>query len=213
MVQELIQRLAGREPERGIAQDEVVALGAALIGLDAAVRAEDAQEKRKYVGGGAAVDSAPGDGLARLTKGKVKSIKDVTSQSLGIIAVREENHDLEYNAVIIPHNTPVPAKKSDTFHTVSEQQSQLRLRVTEGDDEVVEYVKTVGEGIIDIPPYPKGAPFEVSYSYDIDGVIHIEVKDVTTGKWLGEFELERPDNLNAAELAELSDRVARVQTL
>ncbi|MEV8537809.1 Hsp70 family protein [Streptomyces sp. NPDC051572] len=213
MVQELIQRLAGREPERGIAQDEVVALGAALIGLDAAVRAEDAQEKRKYVGSGATVDSAPGDGLARLTKGKVKSIRDVTSQSLGMIAVRDDNLDLEYNAVIIPHNTPVPAKKSDTFHTVSEQQSRLKVQVTEGDDEDLEYVKTVGDGTIDIPRYPKGAPFEVSYSYDVDGVIHVEVKDVTTGKWLGEFELERPDNLNAAELAELGDRVARIPTL
>lgn len=85
--------------------------------------------------------------------------------------------------------------------------------VTGGDDEDLEYVKTVGDGTIDIPRYPKGAPFEVSYSYDVDGVIHVEVKDVTTGKRLGEFELERPDNLNAAELAEPGDRVARIPTL
>ncbi|MEW2117776.1 Hsp70 family protein [Streptomyces sp. NPDC005474] len=213
MVQELIQRLSGREPERGIAQDEVVALGAALIALDAAVRAEEAKEKRKYVGSGANVESAPGDGLARLTKGKVKSIKDVTSQSLGMVAVRDENHDLEYNVVILPHNTPVPAKKSDTFHTLVDQQRQLKVRVTEGDDEDLTYVKTVGESTIDIPQYPKGAPFEVFYSYDIDGVIHVEVKDATTGTWLGEFELERPDNLDPAELAELGDRVARIPTL
>ena len=213
MVQELIRRLSGREAERGIAQDEVVALGAALIALDAAVRAEEAQEKRKYVGSGASVESAPGDGLARLTKGRVKSIKDVTSQSLGMVAVREENHELEYNAVIIPHNTPVPARKSDTFHTLSDRQRRLRVQVTEGDDEDLAYVKTVGESVIEIPQYPKGAPFEVFYSYDVDGIIHVEVKDVTTGEWLGEFELERPDNLGPAELAELGDRVARTATL
>lgn len=213
MVQELIHRLSGKEPERGISQDEVVALGAALVALDAAVRAEEAQEKRKYVGSGASTESAPGDGLARLTKGRVKSIKDVTSQSLGMVAVREENHDLEYNAVIIPHNTPVPAKESDTFHTITERQQRLRVQVTEGDDEDLEYVKTVGESTVDIPQYPMGAPFEVFYSYDVDGIIHVEVKDGTTGKWLGEFELERPDNLGAAEMAELSDRVARVPTL
>ncbi|MFE7127058.1 Hsp70 family protein [Streptomyces sp. NPDC057617] len=213
MVQELIRRLSGREPERGIAQDEVVALGAALVALDAAVRAEEAKEKRKYVGSGASVESAPGDGLARLTKGKVKSIKDVTSQSLGMVAVREEDHELEYNAVIIPHNTPVPAKKSDTFHTIRNRQRRLRVQVTEGDDEDLAYVKTVGESVIDIPQYPMGAPFEVFYSYDVDGIIHVEVKDGTTGEWLGEFELERPDNLGPAELAELSDRVARIPTL
>ncbi|MEU0673253.1 Hsp70 family protein [Streptomyces sp. NPDC006172] len=213
MVPDLVRRLSGGEPERGIAQDEVVALGAALVALDAAVRAEEAQEKRKYVGSGASVDSAPGDGLARLTQGRVKSIRDVTSQSLGMVAAREENHDLEYNAVIIPHNTPVPAKKSDTFHTLSERQQRLRVRVTEGDDEDLAYVKTVGEGVIEIPQYPKGAPFEVFYSYDVDGIIHVEVKDGTTGRWLGEFELERPDNLDPAELAELGDRVARIPTL
>ncbi|WP_338780016.1 Hsp70 family protein [Streptomyces sp. DG1A-41] len=213
MVQELIQRLSGREPERGIAQDEVVALGAALVALDAAVRAEEAEEKRKYVGSGASVESAPGDGLARLTKGKVKSIKDVTSQSLGMVTTNSENHDHQYNTVIIPHNTPVPAKKSDIFCTLFDRQRRLLVRVTEGDDEDLAYVKTVGESTIEIPQYPKGAPFEVFYSYDVDGIIHVEVKDGTTGKWLGEFELERPDNLSPEELAEFGDRVARVSTL
>ncbi|MFJ9741632.1 Hsp70 family protein [Streptomyces sp. NPDC101166] len=213
MVEGLLRRLSGAEPERGIAQDEVVALGAALVALDAAVRAEEAQDRRKYVGSGASVDSAPGDGLARLTQGRVKSIRDVTSQSLGMVAVHDEDHTLEYNAVIIPHNTPVPAKKSDTFHTLADRQPRLRVRVTEGNDEDLAYVKTVGEGVIEIPRYPKGAPFEVIYSYDVDGIIHVEVKDGTTGRWLGEFELERPDNLDPAELAELGDRVARIPTL
>ncbi|WP_075732967.1 Hsp70 family protein [Streptomyces acidiscabies] len=213
MVPELMRRLSGREPERGIAQDEVVALGAALVALDVAVRAEEAQEKRKYVGSGASVDSAPGDGLARLTKGKVKSIRDVTSQSLGMVTTRENDHSLEYNEEIILHNTPVPTKRSKTFCTLVDQQSRLRVQVTEGEGEDLEYVKTVGEGTIDIPRYPKNAPFEVFYSYDVDGVIHIEVKDGTTGTWLGEFELERPDNLDPAELAELGDRVARIPTL
>ncbi len=213
MVPELIQRLSGREPERGIAQDEVVALGAALVALDASVRAEERQEKRKYVGSGASVESSPGDGLARLTKGKVKSIKDVTSQSLGMVTTDRDNHDHQYNTVIIPHNTPVPTKKSDVFLTLYDRQRRFLVQVTEGNDEDLAYVKTVGESTIEIPQYPKGAPFEVFYSYDVDGIIHVEVKDGTTGEWLGEFELERPGNLGQDELSEFSDRVARVSTL
>ncbi|MFE7434699.1 Hsp70 family protein [Streptomyces tendae] len=213
MVPKLIQRLSGREPERGIAQDEVVALGAALVALDASVRAEEAEEKRKYVGSGASVESSPGDGLARLTKGRVKSIKDVTSQSLGMVTTDLDNHDRQFNTVIIPHNTPVPAKRSDIFLTLYDRQRRFRVQVTEGDDEDLAYVKTVGESTIEIPQYPKGAPFEVVYSYDVDGIIHVEVKDGTTGKWLGEFELERPGNLSQTELSEFSDRVARVPTL
>ncbi|MFJ5846223.1 Hsp70 family protein [Streptomyces sp. NPDC092903] len=214
MVPELITRLSGKDPEPGINQDEVVALGAALIALDAAVRQETAQERRKYVGSGASVESAPGDGLARLTKGRVKSVKDVTSQSLGMVALRDHTiPDDEHNAVIIPHNTTVPAKKTDTFFTVSEQQEKLRVQVTEGNDDDLDYVKIVGESVLDIPRYPLGAPFEVTYSYDVDGIIHVEVRDGTTHKWLGEFELERPDNLSQVELAQASDRVARTSTL
>ncbi|MCQ4044142.1 Hsp70 family protein [Streptantibioticus rubrisoli] len=213
MVHALVQRLSGREPERGINQDEVVALGAALVGLDAQVRAQQAAEKRKYVGAGADVTSSPGDGLARLTKGRVKSIKDVTSQSLGMVATDADDHGRQYNAVIVPRNTTVPARKSDVFRTLADQQTRLRVAVTEGDDEDLDFVTTVGESTLDIPPYPVGAPFEVFYSYDVDGIIHVEVKDLTSGKWLGEFEIERPGNLGSQELAELTDRVARTTAL
>ncbi|MFJ1736119.1 hypothetical protein [Streptomyces sp. NPDC088254] len=36
-------------------------------------------------------------------------------------------------------------------------------------------------GVIEIPRSPKGAPFEVFHSYDVDGIIHVEVKDGTAG--------------------------------
>ncbi|MFF7675338.1 Hsp70 family protein [Actinacidiphila glaucinigra] len=210
----LVGRLSGKSAERGVNQDEVVALGAALIALDAEVRAEQAAERKKYIGSGAHVESAPGDGLARLTKGRVKSIKDVTSQSLGMVAVHDDApRSPEYNAVIIPHNTTVPAKESETFHTVRERQAALRVQVTEGEGEDLDYVKVVGESTLRIPPYPRGAPFEVYYAYDVDGIIHVEVKDLTSGEWLGEFEVERPDNLGGEELEELSDRVSRTAAL
>ena len=95
---------------------------------------------------------------------------------------------------------------------IFDRQRRFLVQVTEGNDEDLAYVKTVGKSTIEIPQYPKGAPFEVFYSYDVDGIIHVEVKDGTTGKWLGEFELERPGNLSQTELSEFSDRVARVST-
>lgn len=213
MVADLVKRLSGKDPERGINQDEVVALGAALVGLDAQVRGEQAKEKKKYIGSGAVVETSPGDGLARLTKGKIKSIKDVTSQSLGMVATHDHDHSSQYNSIIVPRNTSVPTRRSDTFHTLANQQTKLRVAVTEGDGEDLDYVKVVGESTLQIPPYPVGAPFEVFYSYDVDGIIHVEVKDGTSGKWLGEFEVERLDNLTSQELDALSDRVARISAL
>ena len=49
----------------------------------------------------------------------------------------------------------------------------------------LDYVKIVGEGMIDLPEYPKGAPLEVIFEYDSDGIIHISVIDSTAGKLLG----------------------------
>lgn len=213
MVPRLVRELSGKEPELGISQDEVVALGAALLGLDTEVRAEQAAEKRKYVGSGANVDSEPGDGLTLLTKGRVKSIKDVTSQSLGLVTTKEQDRTQKFNSVIIRHNTPVPARKSETFFTLDDDQTAVLCQVTEGNDRDLEYVKIVGQSVITIPPYPKHAPFEVFYSYDVDGIIHVEVKDSTTGEWLGEFEVDRPDNLDSEEIEELSDRVHRTTTV
>jgi molecular chaperone DnaK len=239
MVVELIQRLSGKTAERGVEQDEVVALGAALVALDEEVRGKDAEKQRSKAADIAAetaqaaggpgetlmVDaspspaplqappSAPGSGLSRLTGGKVNTFKDVTSQALGVVVTDENNHEREYNVVVIPKNTTLPAKKSETLNTLYDDQTRLRVQVTEGEDEDLEYVAILGESTLEIPAYPKGAPMEITYSYDLDGIVHVEVKDLTTGRFLGEFEIERTVNLGSREIGDAISRIASTEAL
>jgi molecular chaperone DnaK len=214
MVPDLVRRLSGREPERGVNQDEAVALGAALVALDEEVRTTQAERTAERTGG-TDVDllkAAPGEGLARLTGGKVKSIRDVTSQSLGIALFRL-NTDDKYNSIVIERNTTIPCRKNDRIQTREDFQTRLRVEVTEGDDEDLEYVTVIGESTLRMPAYPKGAPLEVFYSYDIDGIVHVEVKDLTTGEWLGEFDVERPHSMKDEEREVMTDSVARTAAL
>jgi len=122
-------------------------------------------------------------------------ITDVNSHSLGVVALNEA--EVESNSIIIPKNTAVPCQASDTFHTVVENQTQIRVRVTQGEDEDLEYVDMVGEATISIPPYPKGAPVEIILDHDLNGQIVVTVKDLTANKMLDSFSvrLTRENNL------------------
>jgi molecular chaperone DnaK len=86
----------------------------------------------------------------------------------------------------------------------------LHLQITEGEYSELDYVKIVGEGMIDLPEYPKGAPLEVIFEYDSDGIIHITVIDSTQGARLGELQIQRTSNLTESEVIEKRRRVAQL---
>jgi molecular chaperone DnaK len=64
--------------------------------------------------------------------------------------------------------------------------------------------------MIDLPEYPKGAPLEVIFEYDSDGIIHISVIDSTAGKLLGELNIERKSNLTEEEVLEKQERMKKL---
>ena len=91
-----------------------------------------------------------------------------------------------------------------------DRQSQLHIQVTEGEHTDLDYVKIVGQGLIDLPEYPKGAPLEVIFEYDCDGIIHVSVIDLTAGALLGELNIERTSNLTEEEVLEKRKRVCQL---
>src|SRR5690606_3579576 len=147
-----------------------------------------------------------GSALPVLASGlAVPRIRDVTSQGLGAVALKrgapadsDRESDME-NVVIIPPNTPIPAKRSQTFETLQDRQRRLKVEVTQGDDHDPCYVRRIGEQTLEIPPYPKGAPFEIVYAYDVDQTVFIEVIDKTTGDLVGTFEVRNVANMNEDE--------------
>lgn len=189
-VRDLVQRLSGKQPVLQVNPDEAVALGAAIQ---------------------AAVEAAKGGSELTVFDGKPLVVQDVTSQALGVISVDDGNRDV--NTVIIPTNTKIPAKRSDRFHTVTDNQTQLRVVVTQGDDPDPAFVVEVGSKTLSIPPYPAGAPVEVIYAYDVDQTIFVEVVDLTAQRSLGTFELDRTHNLDDAEVAAAIAKVATTTVL
>ncbi len=136
-------------------------------------------------------------------------VSDVTSQGLGAIAVRRggvSEDDVE-NVVIIPANTKIPARSSQVFETIQDHQTRLKVEVTQGDDDDPAYVRAIGEQTFAIPPYPKGAPFEVVYAYDIDQTVSIEIHDRTSGRPVGTFEVDNVATMAEQDVVDATNRM------
>jgi molecular chaperone DnaK len=114
--------------------------------------------------------------------------RDVSSHSLGVVVDGK-------NKILLPRNTPIPCEAKHLVFTDADGQTDLTLRVTEGEDEDLEYVTIALEAPLKIPAYRRAAPFEVAFQYDTNGVVRITVLDLTTRKSLGEVQLVRKGTL------------------
>ena len=188
MVLAMLRRALGQEPDHSVHPDEAVAKGAAIV----------ADLRLAEIGGSAPVTAAEHPIV----------INDVVSHGLGVVSLGENGMDA--NSVIIPANSKIPCQKSEAFFTVVESQVELRVQVTEGDDADVKYVKQFGESLLKIPPHPAQSPIEVIFSCDIDGILHIEVVDLVDNKSLGEFEIDRPSNLDRSEVDRMRDALSNI---
>ena len=147
-VQEAVKRLFGKEPNRSVNPDEVVAIGAAV--------------------------------QAGVLSGEVKDILllDVTPLSLGVET---------YGGVLtklIERNTTIPTRKSETFSTAADGQSQVEIHVLQGEREMATDNRSLGRfHLAGIPPAPRGVPqVEVTFDIDANGILNVSAKDKATNK-------------------------------
>lgn len=85
---------------------------------------------------------------------------------------------------LIPRNTTIPTKKSETFSTAEDNQTTVEIHVLQGEREMATYNKTIGKfQLTGIPPAPRGVPqVEVTFDIDANGILHVSAKDRATGK-------------------------------
>ena len=164
-IQEIVKKFFGKEPNKGVNPDEVVAIGAAIQG-------------------------------AVLT-GEQKDVLllDVTPLSLGIETLGG------VTTVLIPRNTTIPTKKSETFSTADDNQTTVEIHVLQGERELATYNKTIGKfQLTGIPPAPRGMPqVEVTFDIDANGILHVTAKDKATGKEQ-KIRIEASSGLSDAEI-------------
>jgi len=103
---------------------------------------------------------------------------DVTPLTLGIMTAGD------VSTAMIPRNTTIPSKKTQTFSTYSDNQPSVEIVVLQGERSMARDNKTLGTFKLDgIPPAPRGAPqIEVTFDIDANGILHVSAKDLGTGK-------------------------------
>jgi molecular chaperone DnaK len=147
-IQQIVKDFFGKEPNRSVNPDEVVAIGAAIQG--------------------------------GVLGGEVKDVLllDVTPLSLGIETLGG------VTTVLIPRNTTIPTKKSETFSTAEDNQTTVEIHVLQGERQMASDNRTIGKfQLTGIPPAPRGMPqVEVGFDIDANGILHVGAKDKATNK-------------------------------
>jgi molecular chaperone DnaK len=147
-IQEMVKKLFGREPHRGVNPDEVVAVGAAV--------------------------------QAGVLAGEVKDLLllDVTPLTLAIETLGGVATQM------IPRNTTIPTKKTETFSTAADSQTEVEVHVLQGERPLAAQNRTLGKfKLAGIPPAPRGVPqIEVTFDIDANGILNVTAKDNATGK-------------------------------
>jgi len=103
---------------------------------------------------------------------------DVTPLSLGIETLGGVIHK------IINRNTTIPTKKSQVYSTAADGQTQVEIKIYQGERDMAKDNKMLGNFVLTgIPPMPRGQPqIEVTFDIDANGIVNVGAKDKGTGK-------------------------------
>jgi molecular chaperone DnaK len=85
---------------------------------------------------------------------------------------------------MIPRNTTIPTKKTETFSTAADSQTEVEVHVLQGERPMAAQNRTLGKFKLGgIPPAPRGVPqIEVTFDIDANGILNVTAKDNATGK-------------------------------
>jgi molecular chaperone DnaK len=180
-VVKLVRDLSGKDPDTSVSPDEAVAHGAAIhAGL-----------------------------LLQRLSGKPPRIRvrNVNSHSLGVVGTDPKTNRRQ-NAVLVPRNTPLPAKAKRIFRTSKDGQRSIFAQIVEGESADPAECMHIGRCTVRNLPVdlPAGTPIEVKFQYEENGRLKVVVQ-VTGVQDKISYEIARDNNLTRQQLDEWRTRV------
>jgi len=156
IIRRFVSKLFKTLPDTNVNPDEAVALGAAI---QAAMK-----ERRDAI--------------------KEVILTDVCPFTLGTEVVREWEKGIFEDGVfcpIIDRNTVIPTSRTERLYTVRDNQTKLRINVLQGESRLAANNLSLGELLIEVPPAKAGEEaVDVTYTYDINSILEVEVKVLST---------------------------------
>jgi len=156
-VKDAVKNLFGKEPNKSINPEEVVAIGAAI-------QAEILKAGKE----------------GRAPEGDIKSVLllDVLPLSFGIETLGGVSTQM------VAKNTTIPTAKMQIFSTAADSQPSVEINVLQGERPMATDNRSIGRFILDgIPPAPRGIPqVEVTFDIDANSILTVTAKDKATNK-------------------------------
>ena len=211
VIQSMLKEETGINPSLEVHPDEAVAIGAAYHAVnvvkqmaEGTFHTEVSKTSNENQEMNVDVNSVPD-----LEKNYVFS--DVTSHGIGIV-VYSSIEEKTINSVIMEKNTEIPAEVvKDEYSTVQPYQESIRLQVTQGESENLDYVTIIGEAELKVRPREQIVPVRIIVSCDRDAIIHVRAIDMDGNIDLGEITINREKhNMTKEEIKQAATRLNKL---
>lgn len=159
---------------------------------------------------------AQGAGLYAAMKAREENLRqmvltDICPFTLGVGVHNPSDEDNLLMSPIIERNSALPTSKVENYYTVSNGQDRLRIQVYQGDAMYCKDNLKLGELDLPVPPAPAGKEgAAVRFTYDINGILEVEAKSLSTQKTISTVLVGRGSGMTEAEAKR---RLAQLQSL
>jgi molecular chaperone DnaK len=194
MIRRMVESLAGKADFPVVNPDESVAVGATLAGVLRHQPKHPALRKvRKALKQRATAQNSPASTTMDPPEDAVEDVQDentepgipevtihdVCTHPLGVVALDDNLNEMI--VMLIDKATPVPCERKGRFAYAYDGMTAVQVEVTEGAGNNRDEVFVVGQIVLeDLPPRPRGTPIDVTYRYNVNQILEVDVVDVET---------------------------------